>query len=285
MPNTVSNADIREYYQECHSALGEGWLQNTHQAIHVGYFETGDESHSEAMEKMTEKAADAADIGPGDRVLDAGCGVGGPAMWLAENRDADVVGINITDDQLEIGRDLAAERGLADQTTFKNDDLTEMASLEDDSFDVVWAIEAVCYAEDTSDFIREAKRVLKDGGRIVVADGYRSRHWMTPDEKESYEIWTNGWSLPGFDHVDDFTDSMAEYGFTDLSASEITDKVDRSSRLMFIKGLFWPLAWTLNRVNVWSDTKKEHYIGCYHQRKMYTQGVCKFYLISAQLSE
>ena len=67
--------------------------------------------HRQALVRNNEVLADIAAVQPGERVLDAGCGVGGSSCWLAQHREATVVGITLVPDQVARARAIARARG------------------------------------------------------------------------------------------------------------------------------------------------------------------------------
>ena len=89
------------------------WLTPGNFAIHFGYHDHARRSHAEALVEMNRMLADIAQIGQGHRVLDAGCGVGGSSLWLAENRGASVLGITPVRSQVARARAFARRRGLS----------------------------------------------------------------------------------------------------------------------------------------------------------------------------
>ena len=69
------------------------WLNKDNLAVHFGYTDDSTRSHTDALKNMNRVLADRVRIQPGERVLDAGCGVGGSSLWLATERGAEVVGV------------------------------------------------------------------------------------------------------------------------------------------------------------------------------------------------
>src|SRR5258708_27943241 len=88
-------------------------------------------------------------------VLDAGCGVGGTAIWLAGEFGARVVGITPVAGQVTRARRLAGVRQVADLVSFDQQDYRS-PTFPDASFDVVWAQESVCHAPDKQSFVTAA---------------------------------------------------------------------------------------------------------------------------------
>jgi cyclopropane-fatty-acyl-phospholipid synthase len=85
-----------------------------------GYFETPDQSLDDAqLAKKRHLAAKLLFQRPGLRALDIGCGWGGLALYLAEHCGANVTGITLSDEQLRLGRERAAEKGLAQAVQFQ----------------------------------------------------------------------------------------------------------------------------------------------------------------------
>ncbi|KAI9029678.1 sterol 24-C-methyltransferase [Phycomyces nitens] len=107
----------------------------------------------------------AANIGikKGMKVLDVGCGVGGPAREIAHFTGANIVGLNNNAYQIERAFHYAAKEGLQNQTDFIKGNFMEMP-FEENSYDAVYAIEATCHAPTFEGVYGEIFRVLKPGG-------------------------------------------------------------------------------------------------------------------------
>jgi cyclopropane fatty-acyl-phospholipid synthase-like methyltransferase len=104
---------IRAYYDETWGDYRWLWLSPRNYAIHFGYWDATTRTHAQSLREMNRALADRIGIQPGQRVLDAGCGVGGSALWLARKRGVEVVGVTLVASQVERARRFAEEAGLA----------------------------------------------------------------------------------------------------------------------------------------------------------------------------
>jgi cyclopropane-fatty-acyl-phospholipid synthase len=95
------------------------------------YFERPDQTLDAAQLAKKRHVAAKLLVGPGQRVLDIGCGWGGFALYLAANAGARVTGITLSPEQLAIARTRAAGRGLADTVEFRLQDYRDVAERYD----------------------------------------------------------------------------------------------------------------------------------------------------------
>lgn len=102
-------------------------------------------------------------LGPDTRVLDIGCGIGGPARYLANTHGCRVDGIDLTPELLETGQVLTERCGLEDKVTLALGDALAL-DFPDQSFDVVWCQNVTMNISDKAGFLGETYRVLKPGG-------------------------------------------------------------------------------------------------------------------------
>ncbi|MBM4068627.1 MAG: methyltransferase domain-containing protein [Planctomycetes bacterium] len=176
---TQYRAMVSEYFDRITETYREKWSESFHFAIF-----DGDEPLEQALVSTERKLVEEANLRPGMKVLDVGCGVGGPALNIADFADVDVTGVNICESQLAIARERAVKRNLADRTRFLLCDAMHM-DFPDDSFDAVYLFEAGCHMPDKPSFYKECARVLKPGGVFFGQDWFK-KHNPTPQEDEKF---------------------------------------------------------------------------------------------------
>jgi cyclopropane fatty-acyl-phospholipid synthase-like methyltransferase len=247
---------IRAYYDETWGDYRWLWLSPRNYAIHFGYWDETTRTHAQSLREMNRALANRIGVQSGQRVLDAGCGVGGSDLWLARERGAEVVGVTLVASQVERARRFAADAGLAGRVTFAQEDYTS-TSFPAASFDAVWAMESVCHAEEKRLFAREARRLLKPGGRLGMVEYMRvSRPLPTPADEELMRSWLSGWAIPDIATTGEWTGWVSEAGFSEIEINDITPNVLPSlRRLYWITQTLWTPALLVRWLGMRSETQ------------------------------
>ncbi|MBO19820.1 MAG: hypothetical protein CL732_04680 [Chloroflexi bacterium] len=137
--------------------------------LHLGVPCSEECPHPEAMEHTNQIMAEAVNLNESTKVIDLGCGYGSTARYLAANYGCHVTATNISEKELDLGRERAKEAGLEDLLSFEYGDFHDLG-YADDSFDVVWSQEAFLHGVDKSRILSECQRVLVPGGTLVFTD-------------------------------------------------------------------------------------------------------------------
>lgn len=133
-------------------------------------------------EDLMNYIANSTGISKGMQVLDAGCGVAGPAIWLAENRGALVTGVTISAVQVSQATETIAGKGLGEKVKIVLGDYHELEDIvEHRNYDFVLFLESLGHSGDSAKAITAAYNILKPGGSIYIKDFYykepRDEYW------------------------------------------------------------------------------------------------------------
>lgn len=220
---------IKKYYDDTRFDYNVAWFTNRNLSIHFGFYDEHANRHDNAVLNTNRVMADAVNIQPGERVLDAGCGVGGTAFWLVEHRGAIVTGITPVKHQVDACQTKAKELGLSEQADFQQVSYLE-TGFPDSSFDVVWACESVCHAENKADFYREAARLLKPGGRLVMAEYMRFHRPMEEPSESKMLRGFSGWAISDIDAGKEHFDMATQAGLEKIIIRDCSKYVRVSFR-------------------------------------------------------
>jgi cyclopropane fatty-acyl-phospholipid synthase-like methyltransferase len=215
-----------EYYTEAGPDM-RTWSPGLN--IHFGYYRRGlNPFDREAMlEQMNLEVYRRLERPVGDtgRLLDLGCGAGATARAIARTAPAaSVTGVTLVPWQRQQAQILTQAAGLQDRVHVVEADYRALP-WPDGAFDGAYAIESACHAggADKRDFLAEAARVVKPGGRLVVADGFlKHDRPMNPILQRCYESMCRFWRVDECAQIAPFVEQARACGFEDVRVEEIS---------------------------------------------------------------
>jgi sterol 24-C-methyltransferase len=239
---TVPWLTLFSYYNLATDIYEYGWGQS----FHFCRFSHG-EPFYQAIARHEHYLAHHIGIKDGMRVLDVGCGVGGPAREIAKFTGAHVTGLNNNDYQIERATHYAAKEGLSDQLDFVKGDFMQM-SFPDNSFDAVYAIEATVHAPSLEGIYSEIFRVLKPGGVFgvyewLMTDAYDNENIRHREIRLGIEI---GDGISNMCKIQEALDAMKTAGFEMILNEDLADRPDALP-------WYWPIAGELRYMQSMKD--------------------------------
>lgn len=267
---SISNDDIARYYDTTQIFYTLFWSRD---ALHYGFWYEDTKSLSEAVRNTNNFVVDALAIESKDTVLDAGCGVGGTSIHVAETTGAVVEGITLSDVQLKIAKRKASKSPAAQLINFSKQDFTN-TNFRENTFSKVFGIESVCHAHRKVDFLKEAYRLMKPGGRIAVVDFFLAKENLDAREMKIYTKTIEGWSMPNLSTTEDFSTFLKQAGFEHVVFRDMLDHIKKSSERIYFQKLFlWPIDYLKSRLSVGREDLSSRYQKAFFDRRIGTYGV------------
>lgn len=231
------------YYQEATEDY-RFWSENYH--MHFGFYKKGMNPFDleKMLLQMTKEVferleIDKKRIASNEEInaIDLGCGVGSSARYFAQIYPfAKVTAVTLLEEQIELGKYLIQKEikegtiknsAIQQNINFVRTDYTNTPFL-DKSFDAAYAIESSCHAKgkDKFELLKETSRLLKSGGRIVIADGFLKHGNKLPFLVEkAYQKTCECWAVPEMAQLNPFIETLKKQGFENIKAEDISWRV------------------------------------------------------------
>ncbi len=156
-------------------------------------------------------------------VLELATGRGANSLWLAKKHpDINFHGIDISEGQISFVQKAAKKHP---NFNTESGDFHNLEQFNDNTFDVVFIVEALCHSNSTERALKEVKRVLKSGGQFIVFDGYLGGRELSDDEKLAAKITEHGMAVDEFLKYEYFKNLALNNGFNVVEEENVSEFV------------------------------------------------------------
>lgn len=165
-PNSL-NQRIQKFYDESTNL----WLDTWGEHMHHGYYGAdgqGKKDRHQAQIDLIEELLTWGGVSSATRILDAGCGVGGSARYLAKRFQADALGVTLSPVQFEAAERFTKADDLDKRVHFQVKDMMDL-SQEDGPFDLIWSMESAEHIADKKQLMENFYKMLAPGGHLLMA--------------------------------------------------------------------------------------------------------------------
>jgi MPBQ/MSBQ methyltransferase len=201
--------------------------------MHFGFYRAGaNPLHREAMlEQMNAEVLARLELVriANPQLLDLGCGLAATLRSFARRQpNARLFGVTRVPWQVERARTLNEAAGCADRISVIEGDYEDSNLLPHATFDGVYALESSCHAHraDKADLLAQMHRLLRPGGRLVIADGFLTNaHFPTTLQQRIYGKLCECWVIEELAQLDRFTARLNQLGFRDIQIEHLQVRV------------------------------------------------------------
>ncbi|MFA5134626.1 MAG: class I SAM-dependent methyltransferase [Patescibacteria group bacterium] len=266
--------NVEKYFDDSSKYYSLLYADRESLGYHYGYWDKNIQSRKQALLNVNQKVADLLRVQSGDRVLDAGCGVGGTSLWLAKHVNAQFIGITLSGEQVKMARRIAERRKLSKRVMFQKMDFLS-TSFAEQSFDKIFAIEAFCHSYfSLTTILKEMHRILKKRGMLVMCDGFlhfkpRDRH-----EQQWLRNFCKGWHVDTLLTHGEIIQSFEQAGFRNVTFIDRTALAKKGSRQIYRLGLWaYPVVKLLQLLRLASRLVPDNIFASMAQKKMFDRGI------------
>ena len=223
---TITRDSVRTYYDQntrlflAFGKRNEKKAQNIHRSLWVNDVQTLEDALNVTNANILKEIESAARKHA--RFADLGCGVGASLFYiyprLQEPKSA--LGLTLSPVQAKLAHGAAKQLELENQILFAEGDFTS-APLAGE-LDAVYSVEAVCHAVEPEKYFREASRLLRGGGRLILVDDYQAARQFSQAESMWLKEYIDGWHVPGVRTVEQVIQFAEKYNLRLIKNDELT---------------------------------------------------------------
>jgi cyclopropane fatty-acyl-phospholipid synthase-like methyltransferase len=219
---------VRNYYDSANQTI-QRYIGATYQA---GLVKT---DAGDAPAESNRVLAARAGIKPGNRILDAGCGAGGPSLDIARAFEGVTIdGVTLSPAQAESAREAIERAGLSSRIRIHVGDYHDLR-FEPGSFDVVLFLECTTYSYDLRRLFSGVFRVLRPGGGVYVKDVFLKEGTLNEAEQAEIQDFDEMFKLFRTYPMSEGEQALKDSGFADVTTESLDSMMTTDA---FIKAMF-----------------------------------------------
>ena len=174
----------------------------------------GNKFVSHGGEETTVRLCSQLGLGPGQKVLDVGCGIGGAAFYMARHFGVDVFAIDLSQNMINIAKDYWNEQpsGIQHRVQFHIEDATKMEYPEN-FYDAVYCQDTILHIFEKKQLFERLFKCLKPGGKLLISDYCRGEGEHTMSFRKYIKL--RGYQLIT---IEEYSKLLEKVGFEDIEA-------------------------------------------------------------------
>jgi len=233
------NTQIKNFYDRSTPVWLDVWGEHMHHG-HYGPDGKQQKERVAAQLDMIEAMLDWGKVSDANQVLDAGCGVGGSARYLAKKFDANALGFTLSPVQAENANRYNQQAGLSDQVNIEVRDMMTLTEVNQ-KFDLIWSMESAEHIAEKARLFDLFYQHLQPDGTLLMAT-WCHRHpdpALTQTEKNLLDKVCQLYHLPPMVSINNLATMATNAGFKNIRTANWSDAVSPFWKTVIRSAFTW----------------------------------------------